>query len=283
MFHKPVSGLAGIVFLLHCATIVSAQDFRAYTQIFDARVVPAAAQKTAPSRLVGRSTALFHAGRVFDASGAGNQMTIFEPAHSRFVIIDGARLVQTELSFEYIENRLFRAVKNTEKHIVSLQEKDTSEARELASLLQFQLTPAFKESYDDKRRLLTLSSPGLSYEIKSDDRESSEILEAYLNYLDWAARLNYLVNKRALLPGPRLAVHDVLRRRRMLPVEVTLHSSHLNGLHLRAEHRFNWTLDATAQKMIADCEKLMSNGELKKLSPQEFFEPISTAKANDRH
>jgi hypothetical protein len=96
------------------------------------------------------------------------------------------------------------------------------------------------------------------------------------------ARLNYLVNERALLPGPRLELNKGLRQRNVLPFEVTLHSSHQNGLHLRAEHRFDWKLDATDRSMIHHWEKLMSARDVRKVSTEEFFEPAAPKKLDAR-
>ncbi len=289
MFHKPVSGLAGIALLLLCATRAPAQDFRVYTKIFDVRVPSAAAPKNTRPPLVGRSTSLFHAGKVYDYLDSGNQMTIFEPAHEQFIIIDGPRRMMTEISFDDIENCLYAVGKSTEKKIAELREKNTTESRQLADVLQFQLAPAFKEKYDAKQHLLTMASPVLSYEVKCATQETPgelgplpEIVVAYLNFTDAMARLNYLVNERALLPGPRLELNKGLRQRNMLPVEVTLHSSHQNGLHLRAEHRFDWKLDHDARSMIHHWEKLMTARDVKKVSIEEFFEPAAPKKLGAR-
>jgi hypothetical protein len=279
MFHKPVSGL---VLLLVCASAARAQEFRVYTQIFDARA-PAAGQKAGPPRRVGRSTSLFYAGKAYDYLDSGNQMTIFEPAQERFVIVDDSRKLVTVISFEHIENRLFQAVKKTEQHIAELEEQHTEKAKRLAGLLRFQLNPVFKSRDDEKQILIKLSSPFLSYEVKCNKHDSEKVIVDYLDYADWVARLNYLLNDKAMLPGPRLALNDILRRRHLLPVEVVLHTSHENGLHLRAEHRFDWNLDAHDRKMIAHWEKLLTSGTLKEVPPVKFFESEELTKTGDRH
>ncbi len=279
MFHKPVSGL---VLLLVCASAASAQEFRVYTQIFDARA-PAAGQKAGPRKRVGRSTSLFHAGKAYDYLDSGNQMTIFEPAQERFVIVDDARKLVTVISFEHIENRLFQAVKKTEQHIAELEQQHTEKAKQMAALLRFQLNPVFKTAYDEKQNRLNLSSPFLSYEVKCNRHNSEKVIVDYLDYADWVARLNYLLNGKAMLPGPRLALNDILRRRQSLPVEVVLHTPHENGLHLCAEHRFDWNLDAHDRSMIAHWEKLLTSGTLKEVPPIKFFEPEELTKTGDRH
>jgi hypothetical protein len=282
MFHKPVSGLAGIALLLFCAAAARAQDFRVYTTIRDARTLEAPGKTGTPSHPTGRSTSLFHAGKVYDYLDAGHQIMIFEPAHDRFVIVDGSSRHITAVPFEFIENRLFRAEKATEEKIAQLIAEGTPEAIRQAGLLQFWLNPRFKESYDERKHILTLSSPFLSYEVECSGHDSAEVIEAYLNYTDWAQRMNYLVNPRAMFPAPRLAVNDVLRRRKVLPVKVTLHASRRDGLHLRAEHRYNWTLDATDMKTITYWERLMTSGKVREVSPEQYFEVDSGATTPDR-
>src|SRR5262245_9932777 len=147
MFHKPVSGLAGIALFFCCAAVAQAQDFRVYTRIFDARVLEGGKGKEAAPQLLGRSTSLFHAGKVYDYLDSGHQMTIFEPAHERFVIVDDPRRQMTMISFEEIENVLYQAVKSAEKKIADLYGEDAPAAKKQADLLKFYLAPRFKEKY----------------------------------------------------------------------------------------------------------------------------------------
>jgi hypothetical protein len=144
------------------------------------------------------------------------------------------------------------------------------------------LNPVFKTTYDEKLNRLNLSSPFLSYEVKCNGHDSERVIVDYLDYADWAARLNYLLNDKAMPPGPRLALNDVLRRRQFLPVEVELRTSDENGLHLRAEHRFDWNLDDHDRKMIAHWEKLLASGTLKEVPPVKFFYLEEPAKTGDR-
>jgi hypothetical protein len=282
MFHKPVSGLAGIALFLCCAALAPAQDFRVYTRIFDARVPASTEAKETPPQLLGRSTSLFHAGKVYDYLDSGHQMTIFEPAHERFVIVDDPRRQMTVITFEEIENVLYQAGKSAEKKIAELRGEGTVAEKKQAELLEFYIAPRFKEKFDSKKQALKMTSPFLSYEIRCATHNSAESIQAYLNYTDWAQRLNYLVNPRAMLPGPRLAVNEVLRRRELLPVVVTLHTRQRDGLHLRAEHRFDWVLDATDRKMITHWEKLMTGGEVKEVPFTQFFEPPAGHKTAGR-
>jgi hypothetical protein len=282
MCHNPVSGLAGIAVLLFCAASAPAQDFRVYTQIFDLRSREAAEKKGQPLPPPGRSTSLFHAGKVYDYVDAGQRMLIFEPAHERFLIVDASNRHITAVPFTFIENRLFRAGKATEEKIAQLEAEGTPEAIRQAELLKFWLNPKFNEKYDDQKHTVTLSSRFLSYEVECSGHDSPELIEAYLNYTDWAQRMNYLVNPRVMPPAPRLALNDALRRRKMLPVKVTLRASRRDGLQLRAEHRYDWTLDATDMKTITYWERLLTAGKLKEVAPEQYFEADTGARTADR-
>ena len=149
-------------------------------------------------------------------------MTIFEPAHERFIIIDGSRRKVVVVPFEYLENCLFRRRPRPSGKLKSSAGMGPRTRRQ-ADLLQFRLTPKLTEKYDARKQLLTMNSPFLSYEVECGAHESTEAIQRYLNFADWVQRLNYLLNGRAMPPGPRLELNEALRRRNMLPTEVTLH------------------------------------------------------------
>src|SRR5207245_694382 len=112
-------------------------DFRVYTRIYDARDAVEPVQKN-DAQPKARSTSLFHAGKVYDSLGTGNQMTIFQPAHERFVVVDGSRRLATLIPFEYIENKLFQARKSAEKKLAELQTQPSPQTAQLAARIQFQ-------------------------------------------------------------------------------------------------------------------------------------------------
>lgn len=278
MLHRPVSGLAGIIVLFCCAGLARAQEFRVYTQLFDLRHAPVG-QKSAHPRPVGRSTSLFHAGKVYERIDTGNQMTICEPAHQRFLIIDASSRQSAELSFEEINRYVYRAEMRAGEY---LREPGTGAAAAALELLKFEIAPKFKESYDEAERRLTLSSSVLTYEVKCATHESPEVIDAYLQYADWLARLNYVLHEQTLFPGPRLALNEALRRRRLLPVEVTLRSASRTGMQLRAEHRFDWRLDDTDRKVIGEWEARTQNRSFKHVEAKQFLATVKAARPDDR-
>ncbi len=267
MLRRPVPGLAGIIVLLCCAAVARAQEFRASTTIYDARKPGGAGAPASHPR--GRSTSLFHAGRVYDQLDAGSQMTIFEPAHERFVIIDRASLQSAVLTFDDINRWIYQSAMRAKERIAR-ERSQTPNAKQV-ELLEFQLEPKFKETYSEKDHILTLSSGVLTYEVKCATHDSQEVIDAYLDYADWAARLNFVVNPQALFPQPRLALNEALRRRHLLPVEVKFRSAHEKGMQLDAHHRFDWKLDDTDRRTIHDWNEQLQNRNIKQVSPEAFL------------
>ncbi len=266
MFHKPVSGLAGIAIVLACAVAAHGQDFHVLTRIHDLRAVALAARKNERPPPPQLCESLFNANKVYDSNDGGGQVTIFEPAQERFVIIDSANRTATVVSFEFIAHRLHQAgAKRTE----ILQ----SAPKQAAGYPGFELNPKFQEKFDSQKKLLSLDSPFMKYQLKCDTAASSELLEKYLNYADWAARLNYVSYRTPYLPGPRLAVDDRLRHRGVLPVHVEVQYLFENGPHLQAEHKFTWSLDGANKTAISHWEKMSTARDVKWVDPEEFFEP----------
>ena len=79
MFHKPVSGLAGIALLLACAAVAESQDFHVSTRLYDLQAAPQAGKKDSRPPLRQHCESLFHAGKVYDYNDGSSQITIFEP------------------------------------------------------------------------------------------------------------------------------------------------------------------------------------------------------------
>jgi hypothetical protein len=145
---------AALIFL--AAATASAQDFRVKTQI----------TKPGDRTPVGGSMVMFHAGKAYDSLSRGSQVTIFEPAVNRFVVLDLARRLKAEIAFDEIETILERTTRRAEQKLVSVHGSTDREEINSANLLKFQIHPAFEEKYDADRRQLVLSSKPLSYAVQ---------------------------------------------------------------------------------------------------------------------
>lgn len=255
--------------ILLAATTARAQDFRVSTQIRN--VGSQFGGKPADRAPVGRSTALFHAGKVYDCLNS-SQLTIFEPAQDRIVILDQPRRLKTVLPFDEIATALEQAEQQAEQKLITVQGSTDRAELNRAKLVRFQLRPQFSEKYDPTKRKLKLSSPLLTYTVQCEPAAAPEIVNAYLQFADWAARLNYVVNRNVPLPGPRLELNKALLRQNVLPAKVAMQWQ--GGLHLEAEHKFTWKLDPDDRETIRESEQLLHAPDVKQVPLSKLIESV---------
>lgn len=234
------------------APSAAADEFRIYTRVY--RHAP----ESEKPELAGRSLSLFHAGKVYDYVPDGEQeVIVFEPAHNRFTILSTRRQLATTLHFDEVRHLLKLARREIERRLAELEGRDDPGSRTVAASLRFQSDPQFEEQYDRETRRLTLSSPRLKYAVRCADATSPELAEAYARYADWICRLNFVLHPRVLLPEPRLKLNESLRREGVVPEEVELRVELDSPLHLRAEHKVWWSLDAKDRSLIHDWESTL--------------------------
>ncbi|MSR57993.1 MAG: hypothetical protein EXS05_09995 [Planctomycetaceae bacterium] len=271
MKSRTLCGSLAALFVWLAALPASAQDFRVYTRTSYVREDVKGPEANRPSA-VSRCTSLFHAGKVYDCVDSVNQMTIYEPAHQRFVVIDGSRRRATVITFDDISTLLHRYESRDAEQLAKSKKSRRHEEIKLANYLELQIHPKFQERYDEAARLLEFSSGSLKYySVKCDPAATPERVAAYLDYADWAARLNCIVNPRAPLPGPRLKLNDALRKHTLLPIEVTLKTEPSSGYHKTAEHQFVWKLNDEDRKIIRHWEMTLGEPDIKPMSLEEFL------------
>ena len=243
-----------------------AQDFKIYTPLFDLSAPqssPRAGQRTQPE-IVGRSQSYFHAGKAYDSTEArqsDQQVLIYEPNAQRFTILNTSRGMATTISFEEIEKLVRASEEKAQEHVLRAREQDVPQAAGI-DMIQFQLQPSFKETYDSNKRLLTLKSKFMNYEVQCATPDSAERFEFYLKYCDWMARLNYLLHPQAPLPGPRLTLNGSLKKYGVMPVAVTLHASIGNGINLKAEHKIYGQLEPLDRERIHQWQTALESNEI---------------------
>jgi len=227
-------------------------------QAQDFRVVTTVSQRPLGEtdwKNVGRSITLFHAGRIYDYMESIGEVVVVEPAENRLVIlsVNGNNLA-TSLHFSELKRFLKVAAADMEKRLGDLRlENAQNDGRPDA--LQFQLQPEFNESYDPATRTLSLSSSLLRYEVETASSERPSVVTEYLQYADWAARLNFVLHSGSLYPEPRLALNQSLRERQLLPTEVRLLLDGAVPLQLKAEHKYEWSLGSIDRSMIRRCDQ----------------------------
>lgn len=266
-----ITGLA-LLLSISLARIVSAQQFRVYTEV---SVPP---QDPAPGRthgeIVARSLTIFHAGRVFDWLKTAGEVTIFEPAHQRFVIFNGRKLIKTTVDFKEIDRMLASARDETSNHAERLLTRNDRDAQMIARSLQFQLNPTFRHSFEQTSLMLDLKSPKLDYHVDCGTTPIPEAVNAYMEYADWTAKLNHVLHPRSLYPAPRMQLNESLRKHKVIPVKVQLRVDFDQPILLQADHRFAWQLEKIDRESIQHWENKVGDSSLESLTFRDYQKAI---------
>ena len=247
---------------------VDAQEMRVYTRVYD---VDEGAGK--PSR----SLTLFHHGRVFDYIPAADEVTILEPMHNRFTLLNAGRNMATTVEFDEIQRILKISGDVVRARVAELEGESDRTARDAAAFLRFQLEPQFEPSFNESRGTLQLKSPTLGYSIETTKPEEAAVVALWTKYADWTARLNYVLHPGAVLPAPRLALNAVLSRKQRIPTQVELQTNVAPKRHLRAEHRIDWELDSGSLALINRWETLLRSRSVKRVTFAQYQRTLLTA------
>lgn len=258
-----------------CSRPASAQDFKVATRVLQRGAGDGRWNE------VGQSVTLFHAGKVYDYMQQIGEVIVHEPAENQFVIFSfNGNDQATTLHFSELQRFLKVAHSETQEHLQRLAAEGESTARRRQAM-QFQLDPRFEESYDPARKALTLISPLLRYEVVTEKVDRPQVTRQYLQYADWAARMNYVLHSGSLYPSVRLQVNRSLAERELIPTQVRLLLDGEVPLHLKAEHKFEWTLGTIDKSMIGKCEKARTSESTRWVNFQQYQRTL-TAQAAQR-
>ena len=238
------------VFLV-ASNVAPAQEFRVYTKVTDV-------SKPGESNSLSDSVTYFHLDRVYDYMPDVGEVVIFEPAHNRFIIL-GQDYTATEVSFAEVNHFLETAQTETVKYIQELTASPDPKASGEAALLRFQLAPEFQENFPNGSNELSLTGKYLSYKVTGRQVTTPNLVRRYLQYADWAKRLNYVLHPHPTLPNARLKLNEALRSRELLPTEVEM-TIHLQPeVRLKAEHQFSDKLLSVDRQSITRWEKMLGD------------------------
>ena len=252
------------VLSLHSAR---AQDMSVYTT-----VSPVESNGVKP-QVIARSLTLFHAGKVYDYMEDLGEVVIFEPVNNRFVIFNG-NYVATRVDHSELQQFLKVAQFESENYLQELTISRDGASRSVAALLEFQLQPAFDEQYDPTLNRLSLAAGPMRYDVQTARIEQAALLEQYLNYADWAARLNFVLHPQSAYPAPRLALNASLREKGLLPVTVRLETKAAARSSLRADHKFQWELQSSDKFHINKWERLLESDQLRWVSFRDYQQQL---------
>ncbi len=254
-----------------------AQQFSVTTKVV--QPLPDAAPGEPQEEVVATSMTLFHAGKVFDWLPAVGEVTVFEPTHERFILFNGKKRVATTVTFEQIQQLLDAARDETANYVSRLESRNERDARTVVGPLKFQLKPDFNEEFVSSSKHLKLDSPHYSYQVDCGKAQVSEATEEYLEFADWAARLNYVLHPRSQFPSPRLELNRSLRRRQMIPLRVKVNVAFDRPWVLEARHRFVWGFQYKERQHIQHWEAQLHNPEIKAVSFRDYQQTVLQAVA----
>lgn len=249
-----------------------------YTAVYD-ETAPFHQRRSGNREPVSSSLTLFHAGKVYDYISSIGEVTIYEPAHNRFIVLNTSHKLSATVDVDEINHKIRFAEDVVRKRILELAQQTDSDNSRLREVLAFQLKPEFEETYDEQRKRLTLKSPHILYEVRCADPETQsaidpEAVTVYLRFADWVSKLNYVLHPRPVLPHPRLSLNESLRRRNLLPTQVELRADIGTKLHLKAEHQIHWDLSDSDRSLIEGWESMLRNKETRHVPIQRYQETI---------
>lgn len=271
-------GLLALVVPAILASSVDAQEMRVYTVVRNLTAQsPNESAERAP--VVARSLTLFHAGKVYDYVDAAKEVTIFEPAHHRFSILNEGRHTVTEVTQDEIHQYLTRVEQEAWKRLeAGTDQPGTSQVRSL-SWLKFQLKPDFEVVFDAAKSKLQMSEQACRYGASGQVPPSPTVVESYLRFADATAELNSVLHPQAPLPKPRLRLNDELRQRGLLPVTVDLQANLDRPLHLQARHEWTWKFQSTDRQLISGWEAQLNDAAQRRVTFRSYQQETLTAEA----
>jgi hypothetical protein len=220
---------------------------------------------------VSESVTFFQGGRVFDFFGDENgEIAVFDPANERFILLDPARRIKTEVKTSYLDS-----------YVEVLKKKATGHENEF---VRFLAEPKFERSYDQDAARLTMKSPTMTYHVDTIPAASEEAARVYGQFSDAYARLSAVTSDVPLPPFPRLAVNAVLRERKELPkrVERTVERTGLGPLPdksvtIHSEHKIAWRLLDSDKQRISTAGKYLAAFDDVPLQVYRSAPPATTA------
>jgi len=243
--------LLAAVALVVCAESgcwVTAEEFRVENRVF------VGDQKTPCSE----STTLFLDNFVYDYLANPSEITVFDKTQSRFVLLDQARRVKTEVPMAQVREFTERLKQ------WALTQPDAQ--------LKFLVEPQFEEQYNDSNHEFTFASPWLTYRVVAPEIENQQIVRQYSEFSDWTCQLNTFLNPGTRPPFARMLVNATLEARQRFPHEVHLTLRSRDRLlpkrvAMRSEH------DLISELIQADRERItQTNQFLAIFTPVKFTE-----------
>jgi hypothetical protein len=263
----PATTFWSLCLVLILARSAQAQDMRVYTTVTDI------SRGNGQNRIISHSLTLFHAGKVYDYMEEVGEVVIYEPIHHRFVIL-GKDYAATEVPFSELNHYLEIAETESRRYLDQLSPQGSADTGRSAELIRFQLDPQFQEELDPARNRLDLKGSCVNYSVTTAKIEQEQFVRQYLDYADWAARLNFVLHPNAAFPEARLTLNRSLREKQLLPTQVDLTLQLAEPVRLRADHSFHKEFQSVDRRHISHWEKMLRSNEARWMSFQEYQQQL---------
>lgn len=197
---------------------------------------------------VARSTTVFSGGRVYDFLNKPAEITVFDPAGGRFMLLDVSRKMRTELPTTRVQAFTARLRKWA--------------AAQSDPALQFLADPQFVVRYDGPSGQLDLESRWMTYRVKTM-AASEALADQYREFSDWYAQLNTMLNPGTRPPFGRLKLNELLHEHSRIPLEVLLETRSGHGLlarptRVRTEHQLVDQLAEADRDRLAQTDQFLA-------------------------
>jgi hypothetical protein len=276
-----------IHYLVTFALVMICLSERATTQAQDFAVATKVCDLSHGERLErARSLTLFHAGKTYDFIHEVGELIIFEPARDRMTLLNTAQRRATEVHLDEIKRMLQSAREAVNDHLELIKGSDKPGSQALIEELLFQIDPRFNEEkltpLKNGEARLTLNSRHFRYQVECAAPPTPEHADVYLKYADWICRLNYVLHPGSLLPDQRIVLNASLRAAKLIPVQVTFVGTIGEPIHLEAQHRIFWELNAQDRELIRQWDALLARRDFKRVSFQDYQRALLLSQASKR-
>jgi hypothetical protein len=222
------------------ASETQAAEFRIENRVFAER------EKEPKSQ----SLTLFHEGFVYDFMQDPTEVTVFDKAAGRFVLLNAAKREKAEITVAEID--------------AFVEKLKQLAAKQKDPLLRFFADPKFEETFDAGRGELSLASPLVTYRLTGEVMKDPAVFAEYREFSDGYSKLNAILNPGSRPPQARLQVNQALARHELMVKEVVLtliaiKSETNQKTVLRSEHVFSQNLTAADLDRIRNARESMNS------------------------
>ena len=195
---------------------------------------------------------VFRGRRAYDRISDSQSTAVFDFENKVVRLTDQRRKLQTGISFD---------------EILRIQAEIRRSAESIGGLSEFHANPKFIREFDASNSTITLSSPWMTYSAKGF-QSASDLVERFIEFADWSARLNPVLNPKAAPAQARLKFNSALKDQNWQVTHVTRTGGpKAVGLgRVRSEHQYRKVITQRDEDLMLDAEKQLKEFDRVKFS-----------------